>query len=127
MSDDENPETEAPEEEVIDEEAYDDHDEHDFPRFAGGFMAVFGWLVFFTIIEVMAILQEFTFNTTMFILFSVAFVKVWFIASFMHLRWDPPLARRTGAVPLFFLVVLFVAIGLTSPGATDDIRTICGF
>ena len=55
MSDDENPETEAPEEEVIEEETHDDHDEHTFPRLAGGFMAVFGWLVFFTIIEVMAI------------------------------------------------------------------------
>ena len=128
MSDDENPETEAPEEEVIEEETHDDHDEHTFPRLAGGFMAVFGWLVFFTIIEVMAILQEFSFSVTMFILFSIAFVKVWFIAAFfMHLRWDPPLARRTGAVPIFFLIVLFVAIGLTSPGTTDDIATLCGF
>jgi len=125
MSDDENPDTEAPEEEAVEEEA---HDKHEFPGYASGFMAVFGWLVFFTVLEVMAILQEFSFGATMFILFSIAFVKVWFIASFfMHLRWDPPLARRTGAVPIFFLIVLFVAIGLTSPGATDDIATICGF
>lgn len=127
MSDDENLETEAPEEEAV-EEVHNDHDEHPFPRIANGFMAVFGWLVFFTIIEVMAILQEFSFNVTMFILFSIAFVKVWFIASFfMHLRWDPPLAHRTASVPIFFLMVLFVAIGLTTPGATDDIRTLCGF
>ena len=127
MSDDKNLETEAPEEEAL-EEVHNDHDEHPFPRIANGFMAVFGWLVFFTIIEVMAILQEFSFTVTMFILFSIAFVKVWFIASFfMHLRWDPPLAYRTASVPIFFLMVLFVAIGLTTPGATDDIRTLCGF
>ncbi|OIR11977.1 MAG: hypothetical protein BEU05_03390 [Marine Group III euryarchaeote CG-Bathy2] len=122
MSNDENPDTDAP------EEAHDDHEEHEFPSYANGFMAVFGWLVFFTIIEVLAILQEFSFNATMFILFSIAFVKVWFIASFfMHLRWDPPLATRTAGVPIFFLIVLFGAIGLTSPGSVDDIRTICGF
>ena len=127
MSDDEKQETEASEEEAV-EEVHNHHDEHPFPRIANGFMAVFGWLVFFTIIEVMAILQEFSFSVTMFILFSIAFVKVWFIAAFfMHLRWDPPLARRTGAVPIFFLIVLFVAIGLTSPGTTDDIATLCGF
>ena len=50
--DDENPETEAPEEEVIEEETHDDHDEHTFPRLANGFMAVFGWLVFFTILMI---------------------------------------------------------------------------
>jgi len=123
MSDDENLDTEAPEE-VVEEEA---HDEHTFPGFANGFIAVFGWLVFFTIIEVLAILQEFPFGTTMFILFSIAFVKVWFIASFfMHLRWDPPLATRTAAVPIFFLIVLFVAIGLTSPGMTHDLHSVTG-
>ena len=126
MSDDENPDNAAPEE-GVEEEAHDDHDEHTFPSYANGFIAVFGWLVFFTIIEVMAILQEFNFRDTMFILFSIAFVKVWFIASFfMHLRWDPPLATRTAAVPIFFLIVLFIAIGLTSPGATDDWHSVIG-
>ncbi len=95
MSDDENPDNAAPEE-GVEEEAHDEHDEHTFPSYANGFIAVFGWLVFFTIIEVMAILQEFSFSATMFILFSIAFVKVWFIASFfMHLRWDPPLVSYT--------------------------------
>ena len=77
------------------------HDEHSFPGWlhAGespiqGFMKVFAWLVFFTILEVMAILQEFSFEVTMVILFGI---------------------------------VMFLAIGLTSPGAVDDLRTICGF
>ena len=111
------------------------HDEHSFPGWlhAGespiqGFMKVFAWLVFFTILEVMAILQEFTFEMTMVILFGIAAVKVWFIGSFfMHMVWDPPLVNRTAAVPVFFLIVMFLAIGLTSPGAVDDLRTICGF
>ena len=111
------------------------HDEHSFPGWlhAGespikGFMKVFAWLVFFTILEVMAILQEFAFEVTMVILFGIAAVKVWFIGSFfMHMIWDPPLVSRTAAVPVFFLAVLFLAIGLTSPGAVDDLRTICGF
>ena len=111
------------------------HAEHSFPRWlhAGespikGFMKVFAWLVFFTILEVMAILQEFAFEVTMVILFGIAAVKVWFIGSFfMHMIWDPPLVSRTAAVPVFFLAVLFLAIGLTSPGAVDDLRTICGF
>ena len=111
------------------------HDEHSFPGWlhAGespiqGFMKVFAWLVFFTILEVMAILQEFSFEVTMVILFGIAAVKVWFIGSFfMHMIWDPPLVSRTAAVPVFFLAVLFLAIGLTSPGAVDDLRTICGF
>ena len=111
------------------------HDDHSFPGWlhAGespiqGFMKVFAWLVFFTILEVMAILQEFSFEVTMAILFGIAAVKVWFIGSFfMHMIWDPPLVSRTAAVPVFFLTVLFLAIGLTSPGAVDDLRTICGF
>jgi caa(3)-type oxidase subunit IV len=111
------------------------HDEHSFPGWlhAGespiqGFMKVFAWLVFFTILEVMAILQEFSFEVTMVILFGIAAVKVWFIGSFfMHMVWDPPLVHRTAAVPVFFLIVMFLAIGLTSPGAVDDLRTICGF
>ena len=111
------------------------HGDHSFPGWlhAGespiqGFMKVFAWLVFFTIVEVMAILQEFSFEVTMVILFGIAAVKVWFIGSFfMHMIWDPPLVNRTAAVPVFFLIVLFLAIGLTTPGAVDDLRTICGF
>ena len=121
------------------QETENEHDEHhadhSFPGWlhAGespikGFMKVFAWLVFFTILEVMAILQEFAFEVTMVILFGIAAVKVWFIGSFfMHMIWDPPLVSRTAAVPVFFLAVLFLAIGLTSPGAVDDLRTICGF
>ena len=122
-----------------DHETENEHDEHhadhSFPGWlhAGespiqGFMKVFAWLVFFTIIEVLAILQEFSLEVTMVILFGIAAVKVWFIGSFfMHMIWDPPLVNRTAAVPVFFLIVLFLAIGLTSPGAVDDLRTICGF
>ena len=49
------------------------------------------------------------------------------ILDFMHMTWDPPLVYQTAAVPLFFLAVLFLAVGLTTPGAVDDLATICGF
>ena len=100
------------------------HEEHGVSLF----IKVFAWLVIFTLLEVGAILQEFSFLVTMFILFSIAIVKVWYIASyFMHLRWDPPLARHTSVVPIFFLAVMFLGIGLTSPGAVDGLRAVCGF
>ena len=113
------------------------HDEHSFPAWITfghtdnpieGFIKVFAWLVFWTLLEVGAILQEFSFGITMVILFGIAAIKCWFIGSFfMHMTWDPPLVNRTAAVPVFFLAVLFLAIGLTSPGAVDDLKTICGF
>jgi len=43
------------------------------------------------------------------------------------MTWDPPLVYQTASVPLFFLAVLFLAVGLTTPGAVDDLATICGF
>ena len=113
------------------------HDDHSFPAWVtlghtdnpiNGFMKVFAWLVFWTLLEVGAILSEFSFWITMGILFGIAAIKCWFIGSFfMHMTWDPPLVNRTAAVPVFFLAVLFLAIGLTSPGAVDDLATICGF
>ena len=117
------------------ENKQDEHHEHSFPAFLysgdnpiEGFMRIFAWLVLFTIIEVLAILQEFSFGITMVILFGIAVIKVWFIGSFfMHMTWDPPLVNHTAAVPVFFLAVLFLAVGLTSPGAVDDLATICGF
>ena len=91
-------------------------------------MKVFAWLVFWTLLEVGAILSEFSFWITMGILFGIAAIKCWFIGSFfMHMTWDPPLVNRSAAVPVFFLIVLFLAIGLTQPGAVYDLRTICGF
>ena len=113
------------------------HDDHSFPAWVtlghtdnpiNGFMKVFAWLVFWTLLEVGAILSEFSFWITMGILFGIAAIKCWFIGSFfMHMTWDPPLVNRTAAVPVFFLIVLFLAIGLTQPGAVDDLRTICAF
>ena len=113
------------------------HDDHSFPAWVtlghtdnpiNGFMKVFAWLVFWTLLEVGAILSEFSFWITMGILFGIAAIKCWFIGSFfMHMTWDPPLVNRTAAVPVFFLIVLFLAIGLTQPGAVDDLLTICGF
>tara|TARA_B110000014_G_scaffold264194_1_gene264006 strand:+ start:2967 stop:3335 length:369 start_codon:yes stop_codon:yes gene_type:complete len=117
------------------ENEHDEHHDHSFPSLLydgdnpiDGFWRIFAWLVFFTIIEVLAILQEFSFWATMAILFGIAAIKVWFIGSFfMHMAWDPPLVNHTAAVPVFFLIVLFLAIGLTTPGAVDDLATICGF
>tara|TARA_B000000460_G_C21496822_1_gene384299 strand:+ start:140 stop:499 length:360 start_codon:yes stop_codon:yes gene_type:complete len=115
------------EKELIEEtnkSAEDEHEEHDVSLF----IKIFAWLVFYTLIEVGAILQEFSFWTTMFILFSIAFVKVWYIAAyFMHLKWDPPLAKHTSVVPVLFLAIMFLGIGLTNPGAVDDFRSLCGF
>ena len=93
------------------------------------FVKIFAWLVFWTILEVLAIVQEFdSFILNMIILFGIAVIKCWFICSFfMHMKWDPPLVNYTASVPLFFLLVLFLAIGLTTPGAVDDLATICGF
>ena len=56
--------------ETVEEEHHEEHG-------VSLFIKVFVWLVLFTLIEVAAILQEFSFWTTMFILFSIAFVKVW--------------------------------------------------
>ena len=117
--------------------AHDEHHEHSFPTWVTfghtenhieGFLKVFSWLVFWTLLEVGAILQDFSFLVTMFILFGIAAIKCWFIGSFfMHMTWDPPLVTRTAAVPIFFMAVLFLAIGLTSPGAVEDLRSVCGF
>ena len=119
------------------EHEHDEHHEHPFPSWVtlghtddpiNGFLKVFAWLVFWTLLEVGAILQEFSFVITMIILFGIAAIKCWFIgAFFMHMTWDPPLVNRTAAVPIFFLIVLFLAVGLTTPGAVDDWRTLCGF
>ena len=117
------------------EQEPDEH--HSFPAWVtlghtedpiNGFLKVFAWLVFWTLLEVGAILSEFSFTITMLILFGIAAIKCWFIGSFfMHMTWDPPLVNRTAAVPIFFLIVLFLAVGLTTPGAVDDWRTLCGF
>ena len=117
------------------ETEHDERHDHSFPSFLydgdnplDGFWRIFAWLVFFTIVEVLAILQEFSFWVTMAILFGIAAIKVWFIGSFfMHMTWDPPLVKHTAAVPVFFLIVLFLAIGLTTPGAADDLATIFCF
>ena len=124
-------------EETNSEHAHDEHHDHSFPGWVtlgetknpdSAFVRIFAWLVFWTILEVGAILQEFSFWVTMAILFGVAVIKCWFIGSFfMHMTWDPPLVNRTAAVPLFFLIVLFLAVGLTTPGAVDDWKTLCGF
>jgi len=117
---------------------HDDHDDHSFPSWVtfghtddpvDGFIKIFAWLVFWTILEVLAIVQEFdSFAMNMLILLGIALIKCWYICSFfMHMTWDPPLVYQTASVPLFFLAVLFLAVGLTTPGAVDDLATICGF
>lgn len=124
-------------EEINSEHEHDEHNDHSFPAWVtlghtddpiNGFIKVFAWLVFWTLLEVGAILSEFSFGITMIILFGIAAIKCWFIGSFfMHMTWDPPLVNRTAAVPIFFLIVMFLAIGFTTPGAVDDWKTLCGF
>ena len=80
-----------------------------------------------TLLRVLLLLSE-SRRQYMLILFGIALIKCWYICSFfMHMTWDPPLVYQTAAVPLFFLAVLFLAVGLTTPGAVDDLATICGF
>jgi caa(3)-type oxidase subunit IV len=130
--------TKAPEKKTKAKDHHDEHEDHSFPDWVTfghtdnpieAFVKIFAWLVFWTILEVLAIVQEFeSFILNMTILFGIAIIKCWFICSFfMHMAWDPPLVNRTAAVPFFFLAVLFLAIGLTTPGAVDDLATICGF
>ena len=124
-------------EEINSGHEHDEHHDHSFPSWVtfghsenpiDGFLKVFLWLVLWTLLEVGAILKEFSFAVTMVILFGIAIIKCWFICSFfMHMTWDPPLVTRTAAVPAFFMAVLILAIGLTTPGAVDDLATICGF
>ena len=124
-------------EEINSGHEHDEHHDHSFPSWVtfghsenpiDGFLKVFLWLVLWTLLEVGAILKEFSFAVTMVILFGIAIIKCWFICSFfMHMTWDPPLVTRTAAVPAFFMAVLFLAIGLTTTGAVDDLATICGF
>ena len=124
-------------EETDSEHAHDEHHDHSFPVWVTlghtdnpieAFIKIFAWLVLWTLLEVGAILKEFSFEVTMVILFGIAAIKCWFIGSFfMHMTWDPPLVNRTAAVPIFFLIVLFLAVGLTTPGAVDDWKTLCGF
>ena len=124
-------------EETDSEHAHDEHHDHSFPVWVTlghtdnpieAFIKIFAWLVLWTLLEVGAFLKEFSFEVTMVILFGIAAIKCWFIGSFfMHMTWDPPLVNRTAAVPVFFLIVLFLAVGLTTPGAVDDWKTLCGF
>ena len=63
------------------EDTHDEHHDHSFPAWVtfgkvedpvDGFMKIFAWLVFWTLLEVGAILQEFSFWITMGILFGIA-------------------------------------------------------
>ena len=93
-----------------------------------GFIKIFAWLVFWTILEVLAIVQEFdSFALNMLILFGIALIKCWYICSFfMHMTWIP-ISLSDCICTFVFLAVLFLAVGLTTPGAVDDLATICGF
>ena len=89
--------------------AHDEHHDHSFPNWVtfghtddpvDGFIKIFAWLVFWTILEVLAIVQEFdSFALNMLILFGIALIKCWYICSFfMHMTWDPPLVYQTACL-----------------------------
>ena len=69
--------------------AHDEHHDHSFPNWVtfghtddpvDGFIKIFAWLVFWTILEVLAIVQEFdSFALNMLILFGIALIKCWYI------------------------------------------------
>ena len=74
--------------------AHDEHHDHSFPNWVtfghtddpvDGFIKIFAWLVFWTILEVLAIVQEFdSFALNMLILFGIALIKCWYILFILY-------------------------------------------
>ena len=72
-------------EETKTKNSHDEHHDHSFPDWVtfghtddpvDGFIKIFAWLVFWTILEVLAIVQEFdSFALNMLILFGIALIK----------------------------------------------------
>ena len=63
------------------EDTHDEHHDHSFPAWVtfghtddpvNAFIKIFAWLVLWTLLEVGAILKEFSFEVTMLILFGIA-------------------------------------------------------
>ena len=113
----------------------DEHDEHHHTMF--GFDAYnmnFAILMIFTAIEVVAVALTFSMkgtvsmSTVVWILVIVGIVTGYGIAAiFMHLKGDPDsrVLTATALFPLFFIIIMVLFIGLSSPGATDTLPSWC--
>jgi len=94
----------------------------------------FWGLMIFTLIEVVAVGLTFgeeplvSHNMVVFILVSIGVVKFIGIAAiFMHL-WgdaDSSVLTATALFPAFFIIVMVLYIGLTHPGAADQLPEWC--
>tara|TARA_B100000131_G_C18073403_1_gene595418 strand:- start:108 stop:458 length:351 start_codon:yes stop_codon:yes gene_type:complete len=85
-------------------------------------------LMVFTIIEVGAVGFEMPPTATALVLISVGVIKgIGIAALFMHLKDDPISLTVTAIFPIFFIIVLFIGIGFTSPAATSTLPAWCRF
>ena len=81
-------------EETKNENSHDEHHDHSFPDWVtfghtddpvNGFIKVFAWLVFWTILEVLAIVQEFdSFAMNMLILFGSRLIRIRLLTNFLR-------------------------------------------
>ena len=85
-------------------------------------------LIIFTVIEVGAVAVKMPTTATALVLISVGIIKgVGIAALFMHLKDDPNSLTLTALFPVFFIIVLFIGIGFTSPAATSTLPAWCRF
>ena len=92
----------------------------------------FAMLMILTAVEVGAVaasVQEMiTTSMVVFVLVSIGVVKFLGIAGiFMHLRMeaDSNILTLTALFPVFFILIMIVAIGITSPAAPDSLPAWC--
>ena len=112
-----------------------EHDEHHHKIFGIDIYDFnFAVLMIFTAIEVVAVALTFSMkgtvsmSTVVWILVIVGIVKGYGIAAvFMHLKGDPDsrVLTATALFPVFFIIIMVLFIGLTSPGATDSLPSWC--
>ena len=85
-------------------------------------------LLIFTVIEVGAVGVKMPPTATALVLVSVGVIKgIGIAALFMHLKEDPVSLTMTAIFPIFFIIVLFIGIGFTSPSATSTLPAWCRF
>lgn len=98
-----------------------EHDQHDAKNHKHPYMAVFGWLIILTIIEVFPIMTEILFDYSPVphhiwvpILLILALIKASLVALYyMHLRYDKPWLAWMLLAPLAF--AMFFGFTIVAP------------
>lgn len=127
------PEEVQPEPETVQERpsAFKDPQDHDEPHIHDDmvYIKIFAVLVIMTLAEVAGVWLEMSDIITFLYVMGLAIAEAILIAGFfMHLKWDHPIMSKVALVPIFFVVVLLVGVGLTTPGSPgDDFLAWCGF